>query len=250
MPFKWRLAERLLKSEHLRALFVINPSVATLPASWYPSHLRRKLVYLPDPARLEGNGDREWFRTNLGIAPGALAILVLGAINERKGVDVLIDSLAADATLSAFSVIIAGRIADGVRSYLKSPAPLALSASRRLFAIDRFLEDEELTHCLRGADAVWLGYSDHPYMSGVLVLAGMAGLPVVGTDMGEIGHFIDSYKVGISVDLKSSADVAAGLRLLLDGDTRRHMGSEGQKAFADHTVEKFGDMVLDAFARR
>ena len=250
MPFKWRLAKRLLKNEYLQALFVINPSLATLPVSWYPSHLRRKLVYLQDPARVEGNGDREGFRANLGITPGAVAILVLGAIDERKGVDVLINCLAADATLNAFSVVIAGRIAEGVRSYLKSPAPLALSARRRLFVIDRFLEENELTHCLYGADAVWLGYTKHPYMSGVLVLAGMAGLPVVGTDAGEIGHCIDSYKLGVSVDLKSSAALAAGLRRLLDGDTRRHMGSEGQKAFASHTVENFGDVVLDAFANR
>jgi len=250
MRCKWRLAMRVLRDEQLRALFVINPSVARLPTAWCPPDLRRKLAYLPDPARLEGNGDREGFRGNLGITPGALAILVLGAIDERKGVDVLINCLAADATLNAFSVVIAGRVAEGVRCYLNSPAALALSARRRLFVIDRFLEEKELTHCLYGADAVWLGYTKHPYMSGVLVLAGMAGLPVVGTDAGEIGHCIDSYKVGVTVDLKSSAALAAGLRRLLDGDTRRHMGSEGQTAFASHTVENFGDVVLDAFASR
>jgi len=179
MPFKWRFAMRMLRDEQLRALFVINPSVARLPTAWCPPDLRRKLVYLPDPARLEGGGDRDGFRTNLGIVPAAVVILVVGAIDERKGVDILIDCLASDPTLNAYSVVVAGRVAEDVRSYLKSPAPLALSARRRLFVIDRFLDDRELTHCLYGADAVWLGYTKHNYMSGVLVLAGMAGLPVI-----------------------------------------------------------------------
>jgi glycosyltransferase involved in cell wall biosynthesis len=177
-------------------------------------------------------------------------ILVLGAIDSRKGADHLINCLAADTTLNAYGVLIAGRVADDMRNYLQSPAPLALSARRRLFVIDRFLEDEELTRCLRGADAVWLGYLEHRYMSGVLVLAGMAGLPVIGTNRGEIGECIDSYKMGVGVDVQRTADLAAALRRLLDAETRRHMGSQGRKAFAGHTVENFGDIVLDAFARR
>ena len=248
MPCKWRLAMRMLRDEQLRALFVINPSVARLPTAWCPPALRPKLVYLPDPARLEGGGDRDGFRTNLGIAPAAVVILVLGAIDERKGVDILIDCLASDPTLNAYSVVVAGRVAEDVRSYLKSPAPLALSARRRLFVIDRFLDDRELTHCLYGADAVWLGYTKHNYMSGVLVLAGMAGLPVIGTSNGEIGHITESCEVGISVDVKRTDDLAAGLRRLLDSETRRFMGSQGRKAFAGHTVENFGGLVLDAFA--
>jgi glycosyltransferase involved in cell wall biosynthesis len=86
-------------------------------------------------------------------------------------------------------------------------------------------------------------------MSGVLVLAGMAGLPVVGTNSGEIGHCIESYKMGVTVDVKGTVDLAAGLRRLVDGETRRHMGSRGRKAFAGHTVENFGELVLDAFAK-
>jgi glycosyltransferase involved in cell wall biosynthesis len=249
MPRKWRLAMRLLGNEHLRALFVINPSVARLPTAWCPPELRRKLVYLPDPARLEGNGDRDGFRAKLGISADALVILVLGAIDERKGVDVLIDCLATDAALNAYSVVIAGRVAENVRIYLESSVPLALGEHRRLFVIDRFLEDSELPHCLSSADAVWLGYTKHNYMSGVLVLAGIAGLPVVGTKSGEIGDFIERYQMGVSVDVNRTEDLAAGLRRLLDGETRRCMGSRGRKAFAAHTVENFGDLVLDAFAK-
>ena len=85
-------------------------------------------------------------------------------------------------------------------------------------------------------------------MSGILVLAGMAGLPVIGTSGGEIGRFIESHKSGVGVDVKRRDDVAVGLRRLLDSETRRYMGSQGQKAFARHTVENFGDSVLNAFA--
>jgi len=185
----------------------------------------------------------------LGISPDALVILVLGAIDERKAVDALIDCLVTDTTLNPYTVVIAGRVAEDVRVYLKSPAPEALSASRRLFVVDRFLEDSELTNCFRATDAVWVGYRNHAYMSGVLVLAGMAGLPIVGTNSGEIGHLIERHLIGVGVDIKRRDDVAGGLRRLLDSDTRRHMGSRGRKVFAGHTVENFGELVLDSFVK-
>jgi len=184
----------------------------------------------------------------LGIAAEALVILVLGAIDERKGADVLINCLSADATLNAYNVLIAGRITERVRNYLSSAGPRALRAQGRLFMIDRFLEERELTDCLHGADVVWLAYKKHAYMSGVLVLAGIAGLPVISATTGEIGRFVRSHESGVCVDVTRADDIAAGLRRLLDCETRRRMGSRGKKAAAGHTVENFGESVLDAFA--
>jgi hypothetical protein len=97
------------------------------------------------------------------------------------------------------------------------------------------------------ADVVWVGYRKHIYMSGVLVLAGRAGLPVVGTIEGEIGQLIMKHGLGSAARIDRPAEVATALRAMLDPSIRAEMGERAKRFFAQHTVENFGTRVLSAF---
>jgi glycosyltransferase involved in cell wall biosynthesis len=241
MPFKWRLARRVLAGESLKAMFSINPSVQDVPAAWRSNSGLAKLHYLADPAQGVGVGLRQESRATLGISDTDVAILVFGTLDERKGIDLLLAALASHHGLENYVVILAGRQSSNVRSELRKSQP-----RRRLVEIDRHLTDQEQSAVFAAADVVWVGYRSHLYMSGVLVLAGNAALPVIGTPDGEIGRLIAAHDIGVAVRVEYPAEVAAALRSMLDDGTRREMGQRAQSAFAGHTVEDFAASVLGA----
>jgi len=246
MGVKRWIAKRVLAIRTLDILFAINPSVQDLPPDWCSTKLRSKLRYLPDPAEYAIVGTREESRATLGIATGLVAILVFGTIDERKGVDSLLNRLASDGSLEQYVVILAGRQSETVRSQLRVGAWADLLSSKRVIVIDRFLTDAEKNTIFTAADVAWLGYRNHIYMSGVLVLAGMAAMPVVGTPDGEIGRLITKYDLGVCVSIDRPAEVSSGLRAMLDVRTRAEMGQRARSAFASHTVENFGAEVANA----
>jgi len=120
-------------------------------------------------------------------------------------------------------------------------------SSKRLIVIDRFLTDADRNMLFTAADIAWLGYRNHIHMSGVLVLAGMAGIPILGTPEGEIGRLIAQFDLGIPARIDHPVEVAMGLRAMLDSRQRHEMGQRARAAFASHTVENFGAEVVAAF---
>jgi len=245
-PWKWRFARRVLASRSLRALFVINPSVADVPRDWYPARTRAKLRYLPDPALLDALPVRTDARRTLDVEADQLVILVFGAIDERKGIDSLVGAIELDPALSRYVIVLAGMQSQGVRHLLSLPLYANLRAQRRLIVLDRFVSDVELAQLLAAADVVWLGYRNHAYMSGVLVLAGKAAVPVLGTVQGEIGGYISKFTIGVAARIDQPSDVARGLLRLLDARLRSEMGQRARLVFSAHTIENFGDIVLSA----
>ena len=247
LPFKWRFAIRLLSDATLKALFVINPSVQDTPSNWGSYGLLSKLRYLRDPADFRAGGTRVSARATLGIADDRVAMLVFGSIDERKGIDALVQQVASQDGLDNYVVILAGKESATLRDQLRATPCAELLSQKRLIVMDRFLSDEEQDLVFAAADVVWVGYRNHQYMSGVLVLAGRAGLPVVGTPVGEIGRLIVRYNIGITASIGSPTDVTSALRALLDVRTRIDMGRRARAAFAGHTVDDFAATVMGAF---
>jgi glycosyltransferase involved in cell wall biosynthesis len=247
LPWKWRMAKRLLSTSSLKALFVINPSVNDVPPTWYTPRELSKLRYLPDPPECEVTGSRCESRTMLGLTNEKVAILVFGSIDERKGVDSLVAAVASQADLANFVVILAGMQSAEIRRELTAPLYARQISQHRLIVLDRFVGDAELGGLLAASDVVWVGYRNHIYMSGVLVLAGKAGLPVVGSMEGEIGRLISKHAIGALARIEQPAEVAIALRTVLDRATRLDMGRRARLAFEHHDTESFGASVLSAF---
>jgi glycosyltransferase involved in cell wall biosynthesis len=245
--WKWRVARRIVAEPFLSALFVINPSVQDAPAAWFPAKLRPRLRYLKDPAEHAVPGSRSASRAALGLNAESVNVLVFGSIDERKGADILLSALATANDLREFVVVLAGRQSAGCRRLMESRACARLQSEKRLIVLDRYLNEIERGEVFASADVVWVGYRDHKYMSGVLVLAGRAGLPVIGMKHGEIGRLIAAHGLGAVAAGNRDADVADALRSMRDAMVRRAIGERAQQVFGDHTVEAFGDSILAAF---
>jgi glycosyltransferase involved in cell wall biosynthesis len=247
VPLKWRIAGRILRDRNLKALFVINPSVQDLPLDWYSQKKRARLRYLADPAENSVSASREESRTALGITATTVAILVFGSIDERKGINFLIEQLVSHDDFKGYTVILAGKQSEEVRAQMRGSNCERLRSEGRLIVYDRFLDAEEQGDVFAAADVVWVGYRSHFYMSGVLVLAGRNGLPVIGTSDGEIGRMIAKHGLGIAARIHDPKSVAHALRAMLNESVRSEMGGKARVVFALHTVENFGASVLGEF---
>jgi hypothetical protein len=124
-----------------------------------------------------------------------------------------------------------------------------LHGQRRLIVLDRTLDDAEQALVFAAADVVWVGYERHAFMSGVLVLAGRAALPVVATRFGEIGAFVERSAMGLSVSPGGSDEVRAALLALTDETLRRDLGQRSSAALAEHTPQRLKQDLVAAIER-
>jgi hypothetical protein len=246
VPWRWRLARRLLSAASLRTLFTINPSVRALPSTWLTSTMAAKLKYLPDPAEYRDGLQRTAARARLDLEPDRLAVLVFGSIDERKGLGRLAAALAADERLARSVLVVAGAQTPQIRAAMTAGPPAQLRSQRRLIVLDRTLDDAEQALVFAAADVVWLGYERHAFMSGVLVLAGRAALPVVATRFGEVGAFVEHSAMGLSINPGGSDEVCAALLMLMDEALRRDLGERAHAALAEHTPERFKQGLVEA----
>jgi glycosyltransferase involved in cell wall biosynthesis len=249
LPFKWRAAKQILRRPSLQALFVINPSVEDLPSHWLAADLKPKLQYLPDPAPRLAAASRDQSRASFGIDAAQVAIVVFGSLDARKGIDSLLAAVMSP-QFDACVVILAGKQSAEVRGQLGAQASsAALIERRRLIVIDRVLADDELDGVFAAADIVWVGYRGHAFMSGVLALAGRAGIPMLGTAEGEIGRLITKEGIGRAARIDRPDEVIAALSSMLDIGTRLKMGQRARAAFSSHSIESFGSRVMAVLAR-
>lgn len=247
LPMKWRMAKRILGSSALKTLFVINPSVQDAHLSWLSDEALSKLSYLPDPAEHAGRYARISARSALGISHDAILVLVFGSIDERKGIEPLLKTLLCQGSLENYVVILAGKHSVTIKNRLRDAPYESLLSTGRLVLLDHFVTTDEQELVFAAADVVWVGYRNHIYMSGVLVLAGMAGLPVIGTANGEIGQLISRHSLGEVVNIDSPTDVTRALRVMLDANHRLQIGRRAEFVFKSHSVENFKSKVFAAW---
>ena len=246
VPWKWRLARRLLAQRWLSTLFAISPSVQSVPHGWLTEDAAAKLRYLPDPAENRGIADRSTARARFGLTHSQLAILVFGSIDERKGLERLASALVADPALQPYVLIVAGMQSGRIAESL-SQAPLAgLRDDARLIVLDRVLDDFEQAEVFAAADVVWLGYERHDYMSGVLVLAAQAGCPVIATHAGEIGALVREHGFGAQIEREGTHSAVLALLRLMDEAERRKLSLRALAAVENHTPANFKRSLITA----
>lgn len=244
---KEKLFIRLLHSERLKAVLSIDETLVQFLFS-NSGQGSKKLMYLPDPATGETTGDKAKARLLFGIDVSAVVILVFGGVNERKGVYQLLRAIESVEVSANVEILLVGRQSTGIRDFLGSPKMEALKQNGRIHELDRFVDDSEANAAFHAADIVWLGYRNFDLMSGVLVLAGQLGLPVIGTSQGLVGHITRNHGLGLAVEIGNLREVREAInKLVTNEELRLEMGLKGRVKFSPHTVRNFTDTIMDAF---
>jgi glycosyltransferase involved in cell wall biosynthesis len=202
---------KLLRIKTLVKLFTIDELLAQYVTEKYPAYIPC-IQYLPDPAELHGDHTYESARQALDIPTHAKVVLVYGAIDERKGLDALVQAAASSDTPQHVHVLVVGKQTAWAKQFLSTSHAQILERSNRLHVIDDFVNDATQQMVFAACDVVWLGYRNHYTMSGVLVLAAISNKPSIATRDGLIGWMVKNRKLGCAINVNALNDVSFILR--------------------------------------
>ena len=233
----------MLRRWDLKLLFTMDPYLDRFYGS-------SRVKFLPDPGAHEPGRTREVVRAELGIAPGQLAILVHGALDERKAIDSLLQAVRNLPEPGRVCVILAGRQDQSVRNTLASPLAQRLRSDGHLREIMGFLEDQLVDDLLQASDICWICYLNSDGNSGVLMKAGQAARPIIAANTGISARLVDDDHIGWQANPTDPSSIAMTLETILaDPAARDAAGKAIQRRFAAHTVENFVTPIIQNFRR-
>jgi glycosyltransferase involved in cell wall biosynthesis len=166
---------------------------------------------------------------------------------KRKGIESLLQASEHPDFPFCCHMLLAGKEAPDALAILQSPRAMRLRQAGRLHELTHYLSEEEENTVFSSADVVWLGYLAHYQMSGVLVQAGMMGLPNIACEEGLIGWLTTRHQSGVVVPISDPSIVAKGIKDLFETPGRaREYGNNGRKAYASHTEGRAANILLQA----
>lgn len=244
-----KLFARLLRVRGLRSVLVIDPLLVPYMQQTSQNNFE-KVQYVPDIAHLAGDVSREAARGALGIHENQTVVLVYGTLSRRKGIKYLLDALYHMGKASNVVALLAGAQDGFTRRLLAEKHFAALTAAGAIRIVDGFLDDRRELMMFKAADIVWLAYQGSYGLSGVLLQAGLARLPVITRKNGVIGWLVRQQGLGEIVNSTDAADIAASLRrLAADAQSRCDYGERGHALAMMQTPQRLAAEVCDAVSR-
>jgi glycosyltransferase involved in cell wall biosynthesis len=247
-PLRTKFLRRICSRPSLRAVFSIDPALPRFLEDSRGARMQGRLRYLADPVERPRGGDRGGMRARLGISTDAHVLLVLGTIDARKGLRELLDGLADSGNDSCFLVLLAGTLSDYAYRTLSSASYAPLVASGRVKCLNKVLDETEMEDCLAAADAAWVGYIGHRFVSGVFLQAASRGLVVIATTEGAIGQVAGGWPRAVLLDPTNRAEVVDGLRRAEALIGFGAIDESVAELLSNHSVAAFGAAVVDAIA--
>lgn len=187
------------------------------------------IPWCPDPD-LTGIPTRSgFFREKFGISRDDLVILFLGRVHRKKGIDLLIRSLA---MLKEFSprLIVVGHDDDGSMGELKELASQLKLEDRVVWA--GALHSPESAVAYRDADIFAL-VSKHESAPMALLEACLMGVPVLISDNLGMSDMVRD-RAGVIVDTTTESTAIGLKELLRSAELRKRFGEGGRKLVAEH----------------
>jgi glycosyltransferase involved in cell wall biosynthesis len=195
-----------------------------------------------DPGRIQAApGVRAAQRVAWGVRPGEVVVLVLGALERRKGQDVLLDAVDALGERGGeVRVVLCGEGSE--RPALETRAEAA--AGRVLLTGFQ----EEVAPCLAAADVVVVP-SRHEGLGVAALEAMAAGKPVVASRVGGLAEVVVDGESGLLVPPEDPAALATALaRLLDDPALRTRLAATGQvRVMRDHGIAAMAEGTLACY---
>ncbi len=237
---------RLLKIETLITCFSIDELLVSYVCSKKKKYTE-KLSYLADPVEFTGGGGGVKERGLYGIPSDSIVVLLYGATTERKNAIVLIDALKDERVPKRVRLLFVGRQDAKIKALYRS---LPSDIAARIHLVDKYITSDEERNVFEFADCVWLGYRRHYQMSGVLVLAAKARLPVIGCKEGLIGYYVRRFSNGIAVDATDVSAVADALVQVSKCPTGFQAGvADAAVMFSRHTIASAISAIASTFQR-
>jgi glycogen synthase len=145
-----------------------------------------------------------------GPIPGRQRLLVFGTIRANKQVHLAIEAVAiARARGLAVDLTIAGGADPNDREYVDLCQAKAIALGDAVRLEIGYIDEDRIPALMAECDALLLPYRDFASQSGVAVLAGIAGRPVICAPMGGIPDLIEAGLAAVNIAPPAGADEIA-----------------------------------------
>ena len=227
----------LLNSKRCEAVAVLDPGIIENLKKIAP---RKPFFYLPDIIAAD-YPDKSFpeYKEILGKAAGRKIILLIGAIDHRKGLIKLLQAAKlTDATRYFF--VIAGKISEGSfsREELSLLAELSKDVKNAFFYSRKIVSEAEFNAFISLCDILFAAYTNFPYSSNMIGKAVFFNKPIVVSEGYLMHEIVKKYRLGIAVNPEKIEELPLAFEKLAAASEN----VQGKKDYKeDHSWLRFRD---------
>ena len=248
---KRRQLRAVLRHPDLRTAFTLDPRAL----AYFQTQARTaRTVALADPVTYAERSpkqqaeDRERIRRELGVRPGRHLMVLFGSLEPRKGIFQTVEALQhlRVGVSERLTVALVGPVYAGCReAFAEVMAAAERATAAQLLLDDRVVGQSEIAALLVAADTVLLPYQRHIGSSAVLIRAAGLQRPTITQDVGLVGQWTRTHRLGRTVDSTSPRALARAMEDALAAPAGAFDCDAAQAFAAEHTPEAFVRALLD-----
>ena len=172
----------------------------------------KKVMFLHDPKEFNFIYSRANALKKLNINSNKFIILVYGAIMDSKGVQELLNIYKHDS--ENIHCLIVGKQLDNAEKYLKNnPFVKNLKKNNMISIYDEWQNEEKESIFFSAADAIWVGYKNYSFPSGVMYQAACLNKPtILSKQAGFINDLNKKHRIGISCDVNEPLEILKAIK--------------------------------------
>ena len=228
-------------------LHVVNPLLYETVISQNRDRPHR-VKLLPDPVMIPVKLSRGSARELLGIPPDGRYVGQIGKSDGRKAIPELLSAFRSAKLNPNDRLLIAGKLYEPYRELIERDYAELLEA-KRIVLIDRYLSERELKAAYFAVDVAAVAYYIEE-LSGIMLAAIAAGVPVLASETGYTGMIIRTFDVGWSVDIRNATSFVAGIETALSNSASYTPSDRAQRLLAFHDPQNFVDTLLRSLYER
>lgn len=203
------------------------------------------VTLMPDPVEIRPPMDSASARTSLGIDPSRRWLVCAGMIDQRKGCDLALKAFQqvhSAQKVANTGLLLAGPHSEPLRAMLAEQPCKQLVDQGDIVSLDRFLSTEEMFSSAAAAEVMLTPYPNHSGRSSIILWAGAAGRPCIGSARGAIGEMIRTQQLGAVVKADDIPAVAASITTMLSTpwttDDKQRVRAHAQQ----HSFERYQEL--------
>lgn len=182
-----------------------------------PDRLSQKINVIPYGTDEEVEKiDRETARRKIGIDYDGKLALFFGMIRSDKGLDTVLKALGI--IENKLKLLIAGSPANIDENTIKNWVR-KYNCEKKVFLNLKYIPDEEIKYFFCSTNFIILAHKkEHLAHSGPLCLSTSYSLPVLASEVGETGYYVQKNKIGLTFEPDNFKDLAKNIEIIMNYD--------------------------------
>jgi glycosyltransferase involved in cell wall biosynthesis len=248
--FKQWLAPHLVRRGPWSKVHHINPDDLEVLRG-HNKDFAQRCRLMPDPIEPVPNISKAEARRQLAIPEVGRYIGCAGAIDSRKGMDLLLHAFdaARHQLRTDDRLLLAGPMHPSIHKLIQQKWPDDIVRDK-LLIIDRHLNSAEMGTALVAMDLVCTPYPAHPHSSSLVIRAASAGRPVLGSAIGWMERTIARFGLGSTCDVLSLSSFWQAIVASLEAAEGFTLQEPAQRFVEFHSARNFVSHWIARIAER